>query len=161
MVRKPCLFSLRNRLVKPEEVALPVHIEWIDLPSEQDWVDLEKLYKDAPSQWFEGLCDHTAQDYISVKKQQDYKIVVGRFNDRLIVGATLKAQQGQSSYLLEELCVRSATRKRGVARQMLVRLCQWSSEQKGILLVKDENAEFKILLEYGFVHSQGIWKRQG
>ncbi len=140
---------------------MPVHIEWIESPSEQDWLDLEKLYKDAPAQWFEGVCEHTAQDYIAIKKQQDYKIVAGRFNDRLIVGATLKVQQGQSSYLLEELCVRSATRKRGVARQMLTRLCQWSSEQKCTLLVKDKNAQYKLLLEYGFVHAQGIWKRQG
>ena len=140
---------------------MPVHIEWIESPSEQDWLDLEKLYNDAPNQWFEGLSDHTALAYIAAKKQQDYKVVAGRFNDRLIVAATLKAQQGQSSYLLEELCVRSATRKRGVARQMLVRLCQWSSEQKCTLLVTDESAEFKTLLEYGFVHSQGIWKRQG
>ncbi|MEH6346336.1 MAG: acetyl-CoA sensor PanZ family protein [Bermanella sp.] len=140
---------------------MPVHIEWIESPSEQDWLDLEKLYKDAPVQWFEGVCEHTAQDYIATKKQQDYKIVAGRFNDRLIVGATLKAQQGPSCYLLEELCVRSATRKRGVARQMLTRLCQWSSEQKCTLLVKDENAQYKTLLEYGFIHAQGIWKRQG
>mgnify|MGYP000559475909 CR=1 FL=1 len=140
---------------------MPVHIEWIESPSEQDWSDLEKLYKDAPSDWFDGTCEPTAQDYIAVKKQQDFKVVAGRFNDRLIVAATLKAQQGQNSYLLEELCVRSATRKRGVARQMLVRLCQWSSENKCILLVNDETAQFKTLLEYGFVHAQGIWKRQG
>ena len=140
---------------------MPVHIEWIESPSEQDWLDLEKLYKDAPSEWFEGVCEHTAQDYIAIKKQQDCKVVAGRFNDRLIVAATLKAQQGQNSYLLEELCVRGATRGRGVARQMLVRLCQWGSENKCILLVKDDMAEYKILLEYGFVHAQGIWKRQG
>ncbi len=146
---------------KLEEVTLPVHIEWIESPSEQDWLDLEKLYKDAPGQWFEGVCEHTAKDYIAIKKQQDFKIVAGRFNDRLIVGATLKAQEGQSSYLIEELCVRSATRKRGVARQMLVRLCQWSSEKKYILLVNDENAQYKTLLEYGFVHTKGLWRRQG
>ncbi len=141
---------------------MPVHIEWIESPTEQDWLDLNKLYKGAPQHWFAQTAQQTAQAYVNEKQQKGYKIVAGRFNDRLIAAAALKLMdQKLNSYQIEELCVRDITRQRGVARQLLVRLCQWSDKQKCGLWIEDDSARLKVLLEFGFVHNQGKWFRQG
>ncbi len=141
---------------------MPVQIEWIESPTEQDWIDLNKLYKDAPKMWFEEKTEVTAQDYIRQKQAQGFKIVAGRFNDRLIATAAVKLMDNKAkTYEIDDLLVRGITRERGVARQMLVRICQWGDEQKCSLWVKDHAAKLRVLLEYGFVHEQGKWYRQG
>jgi len=141
---------------------LPVHLEWIESPSEQDWIDLNKLYKDAPVHWVVGNGEHPAQDYLAHKQQQGFKIAAGRFNDRLIVTAALKVNSEKvNAYFIEDLCVRALTRERGVAKQLMVRLCQWSDEQKSSLWVEDEGAKLRVLMEFGFVHDHGKWYRQG
>lgn len=141
---------------------MPVHLEWIESASEQDWIDLNKLYKDAPVQWCEDQGASRAQSYVAQKQQQGYKIAAGRFNDRLIVAAALKVNtQKVNAYFLDDMCVRALTRERGVAKQLMVRLCQWSDEQRCSLWVEDSDAKLKVLLEFGFVHDQGKWFRQG
>ncbi len=141
---------------------MPVHLEWIESASEQDWIDLNKLYKDAPVQWCEDQGASRAQSYVAQKQQQGYKIAAGRFNDRLIVAAALKVNvQKVNAYFLDDMCVRALTRERGVAKQLMVRLCQWSDEQRCSLWVEDTDAKLKVLLEFGFVHDQGKWFRQG
>ena len=141
---------------------LPVHLEWIEAPSEQDWIDLNKLYKDAPASWCDGGSALPAQSYLTKKQLQGYKIAAGRFNDRLIVAAALKVNSEKvNAYFIEDLCVRALTRERGVAKQLMVRICQWSDEQKCSLWVEDEAAKLRVLMEFGFVHDQGKWHRQG
>ncbi len=141
---------------------MPVHLEWVESPSEQDWIDLNKLYADAPQNWINSDSEQPAQSYVLKKQQQGYKVVAGRFNDRLIVCALLKVNSDKvNAYYLEDMCVRALTRERGVARQLLVRICQWSDEQKCSLWVRDEGTKLKVLIEFGFVHMQGKWCRQG
>ncbi len=141
---------------------MPLHIEWIESPTEQDWIDLNKLYKDAPANWFEEKSEVTAQAYITQKKKQGFQIAAGRFNDRLIASAALKRMDNKAiTYEIDDLLVRGITRERGVAKQMLVRICQWSDGQKCSLWVKDKEASLKVLLEFGFSHDQGSWYRQG
>ncbi len=141
---------------------MPVHLEWIEAPSEQDWIDLNKLYKEAPTGWCDADSEHPAQSYLAQKQQQGYKIAAGRFNDRLIVAAAIKVNSEKvNAYFIEDLCVRALTRERGVAKQLLVRLCQWSDEQKCSLWVQDADAKLRVLMEFGFVHAEGKWHRQG
>lgn len=141
---------------------MPVHLEWVESPSEQDWIDLNKLYTDAPKGWMDSGSEPLAQNYVLQKQQQGYKVVAGRFNDRLIATALLKVNiEKINAYYLEDMCVRALTRERGVARQLLVRICQWSDEQKCSLWVIDENASLRVLIEFGFVHGSGKWCRQG
>jgi GNAT superfamily N-acetyltransferase len=142
--------------------SLPVHLEWVESPSEQDWIDLNKLYTDAPKGWMDSCSEPLAQNYLLQKQQQGYKVVAGRFNDRLIATALLKVNIEEiNAYYLEGMCVRALTRERGVARQLLVRICQWSDKQKCSLWVIDENANLRVLIEYGFVYGHGKWCRQG
>ncbi len=141
---------------------MPVHLEWVESPSDQDWIDLNKLYLDAPKGWISNENAQPAQNYVLQKHQQGYKVVAGRFNDRLIATALLKVNSEKvNAYYLEDMCVRALTRERGVAKQLLVRICQWSDEQKCSLWVADESAKLRVLMEFGFVHAQGKWCRQG
>ncbi len=141
---------------------LPVHLEWVESPSEQDWIDLNKLYKDSPSDWCDDQSENRAQTYVAHKQQQGYKVAAGRFNDRLIVVAALKVNvEKVNAYYIDDMCVRALTRERGVAKQLMVRLCQWSDQQKCSLWIEDPAAKLKVLLEFGFVHDQGKWHRQG
>ncbi|MEY8205391.1 MAG: acetyl-CoA sensor PanZ family protein [Bermanella sp.] len=141
---------------------MPVHLEWIESPSEQDWIDLNKLYKDAPAHWCLGDAENPGQDYLAQKQQQGCKLVAGRFNDRLIAAAALRVNTDKvNAYYIEDLCVRALTRERGVAKQLLVRICQWSDQQKCSLWVKDESAQLRALMALGFVHDGGQWYRQG
>ena len=135
---------------------MPVHMEWIESPTEQDWIDLEKLYKEAPSHWFEG--EANPQGYGQIKRDAGYMWVAGRFNDRLIAAATLKVD-ADGNTLIDDLCVRKVTQDRGVAKQLIVRICQWADDQGQILKVLDPKGVYQPLAELGFVHHTEYWIR--
>ena len=135
---------------------MPVHMEWIESPSEQDWVDLNKLYKEAPAHWFATQGD--ASTYIDAKTSASYQLLAGRFNDRLISAAALKPS-GQSSFEIEDLCVRQVTQERGVAKQLLVRICQWADESQNVLKVRDEANDYATLAQFGFMRQNEYWVR--
>ncbi len=142
---------------------MPLHIEWIESPSAQDWVDLDKLYKDAPHHWFADQTVAGAQGYMGHKKELGYKVAVGRFNDRLITAAALQPHKGvamqHNGFELEDLCVRSITQDRGVARQLIVRICQWADEHSHGLWVEDLSCLYKVLEDYQFAYADGRWQR--
>lgn len=141
---------------------MPVYLEWVEQPSEQDWIDLEKLYKETPASWFEELGVDSVQGYVAFYQgdQQD-RLAAGRFNDRLISTARLKATE--EGYDISQLCVRSVTRQRGVAHQMMIRLAQWADEQACSLTVQDSASELSTLItklkDYGFSLDGDTWKR--
>lgn len=140
---------------------MPVHMEWIESPSEQDWVDLNKLYKEAPAHWFDQPGSATTGDaktYIDAKTRASYQLLAGRFNDRLISAAALKPS-GKNSFEIEDLCVRQVTQERGVAKQLLVRICQWADESQNVLKVRDEADEYGILAQFGFMRQNEYWLR--
>lgn len=146
---------------KNEGEVLPVYLEWVEQPSEQDWVDLEKLYKEAPDQWFADFGVADAQGYVAKHQDGESVLAAGRFNDRLITAASL--QKHERGYLIQHLCVRSVTRERGVAHQLMVRLAQWADE-KGLGLVVEANSpDLSTLLtkleEYGFSLQDQLWIR--
>ena len=135
---------------------MPVHMEWIESPSEQDWVDLNKLYKEAPAHWFATQGD--ARAYIDAKTSASYQLLAGRFNDRLISAAALKPC-GQNSFEIEDLCVRQVTQERGVAKQLLVRICQWADESQNELKVRDETNDYGTLAQFAFMRQNEYWVR--
>lgn len=141
---------------------MPIYLDWLDQPSEQDITDLDKLYNDAPTDWQteigQPLNAHWALNCLS----QDCKLAMGRFNDKVVCAAWLiKQSEGSSQtylYEIDKLCVRSITRKRGVAKQLMVRLCQWTKEQACDLYVKDPNDDLSGLYELGFVQYEQGWR---
>lgn len=86
---------------------MPVFLEKISEPTEQDLIDLKKIYADYPM--------HEGQPFSLDKAKGE--IFAGRFNDRLL-GAFEVADKG-SHVVVVYLCVRKVTRNRHVARDML------------------------------------------
>jgi GNAT superfamily N-acetyltransferase len=141
---------------------LPVHLKWLDFPSEQDCVDLEKLYADAPVDWLQGSNKANAADWALAKVATGEQMALGYFNDRIVCGAWLmrksESATGTYDYEIKQLCVRAITRDRGVAKQLLVRLCQWATESKLVLYIEDELGELSGLYELGFVQYLQGWR---
>ncbi len=142
---------------------MPVYLEWVEQPSEQDWIDLGKLYKEVPGQWYSDYGVETVQDYVAAHGGDDQRLLAaGRFNDRLITTASLvPVEQG---YAIQHLAVRAVTQGRGVARQLVVRLAQWADANQITLVVNADEPELSKLTnkleEHGFSAEQGCWVRQ-
>ena len=141
---------------------MPIYLQWLDEPSEQDSTDLDKLYADAPAQWLSDVGQINGAGWVLEKRKRGELVALGRFNDRIVCGACLVLQPDSQplSYLYEvkQLCVRRITRERGVAKQLLVRLCQWANETQASLYIKDDAEALASLYELGFVQYLQGWR---
>lgn len=129
---------------------MPVHLEWVTKPTEQDLTDLQKLLDDAPEDWHLRGADLLS--YLTAHPQ----LAAGRFNDRLIALAEVSEQNNACK--IERLLVRKVTRNRGVARQLLTRLCQWADREQQALRIHCNQEQ--NLMEFGFFASEGEWLRK-
>lgn len=93
---------------------MPVIVQVIATPSEQDLIDLRKIYADAPAWLFAPYAD---ADALIEQASRQGRLIAGRFNDRLLGAAIL--EQLDDRWRLSHLCVRKVTRERGVARRLL------------------------------------------
>ncbi|QLF93298.1 acetyl-CoA sensor PanZ family protein [Pseudomonas sp. ABC1] len=93
---------------------MPVHVETVSAPSEQDRLDLSRIYQDAPD-WL--LPPYADADSLIESALASGHLIAGRFNDRLLGAAML--QEDESGWRLSHLCVRSITRQRGVGRRII------------------------------------------
>ncbi|MCJ1883461.1 PanM family protein [Pseudomonas sp. LA21] len=93
---------------------MPVIVQHLTQPSEQDRQDLLKIYADAPD-WLLKPFDDAAQ--LVDMGLREGLLLTGRFNDRLL-GATW-IERDADAWRLSRLCVRQVTRGRGVARRLL------------------------------------------
>ncbi len=92
---------------------MPVLLEQIVTPSAQDIADLIKIYRDDPG--FVGSDADT--DVFIQRRLAALSLYGGRFNGRLLAAMVVDKQA--SPWRMELLCVRSLTRRRGVARHMM------------------------------------------
>lgn len=93
---------------------MPVVVQHLTQPSEQDRQDLLKIYADAP-QWL--LAPFAGAEQLVTRGLAEGRLFTGRFNDRLL-GAAWIERHGDT-WRLSRLCVRQVTRQRGVARRLL------------------------------------------
>lgn len=93
---------------------MPVVVQHLTQPSEQDRQDLLRIYADAPG-WL--LAPFTDAQALVERGLGDGKLFAGRFNDRLLGAAWI--ERNESTWRLSRLCVRRVTRNRGVARRLL------------------------------------------
>ncbi len=93
---------------------MPVYVECLTEPSQQDLVDLAKIFADAP-EWL--LAPHATADALIHHALTQGTLVAGRFNDRLLGAGVL--QRGSTNWQLSHLCVRKITRRRGVGKRIL------------------------------------------
>ena len=138
---------------------MPLMLEWVTQPCEQDEIDLNKMLS-------EGLdTTQSTTDWLRSKQNDGIRIAGGRFNDRLICLALLLPQSDRESglssttYAIDNVWVRAITRQRGVAKQLLVRLCQWADHESITLTVSDDEHQWRTLLEFGFLYEKGCWTR--
>lgn len=129
---------------------MPVQLEMIEQASPDDLQDLAKIYK------------HYQQNPESWLQQQlnsDHRLFAGRFNSRLL-GALWVSEPNSGHWLLQHLCVRDITRRRGVARQLMQLLAKHAQTQQATLVVEASSltAELASLLtELGFKNQQQQW----
>jgi len=107
---------------------MPVSVETLTVPSQQDRIDLAKIFADAPA-WL--LAPHRDAAALIEAGLADQSLIAGRFNDRLLGAALL--QRGGPHWRLSHLCVRKLTRRRGVGRRILEE-CQRLAREEGMAL---------------------------
>ncbi|MBV4524100.1 PanM family protein [Pseudomonas sp. SWRI74] len=121
---------------------MPIVVESLNHATEQDRMDLQKIYLDAP-QWLFAPFAGDAQ--LIEACLQDGSLIAGRFNDRLLGAAHL--QRGVEIWHMSQLCVRKVTRRRGVAER-LVRQAQTMAAQSG--------ASLRLLAPAGHLEAQAL-----
>ncbi len=126
---------------------MPVILEVISDPSPSDLEDLIKLYQDYP----ETLTSDDLGEWIKTKLAGGQTLFAGRFNGRLL--CAIWGTPSLHSWQLDYLCVRAATRRRGVARQLLTLLARHAQQEKQELKIENQKitTELKALLsDIGF-----------
>ncbi|MCJ1880873.1 PanM family protein [Pseudomonas nitroreducens] len=93
---------------------MPVVVQHLTQPSDQDRQDLLKIYADAPD-WL--LAPFPDAGELVERGLADGLLFTGRFNDRLLGAAWI--ERDGDTWRLSRLCVRQVTRGRGVARRLL------------------------------------------
>ncbi|MET0125516.1 MAG: acetyl-CoA sensor PanZ family protein [Pseudomonas caspiana] len=121
---------------------MPIVVEYLQSATYQAQGDLQKIYRDAPRWLLTPFAD--ALELIENCLEDD-TLLVAHLNDRLLGAARL--QRHDSVWELSHLCVRKATRRRGLAEQ-LIRQAQKSARQAGCelrLLATAEPPEVQAL----------------
>ncbi len=155
---------------------MPVYLETVTQldTSTQDYADLEKLY----DEYLHGIEDTKTSDSVQWLEQQlnkaDHTLYVGRFNGRLLGAVVIKKsiqnspeQDNSIQWIIQHLCVRKLTRRRGFARQLIQRLQQLAEEQaikkqpsQNIQLIAeatDDLASLWLQLEFSQDGCQWCW----
>lgn len=141
---------------------MPIYLQWLDEPNQQDCTDLNKLFADAPTSWLADSVHDSGSQWALEQRSLGALVALGRFNDRIVCAACVVRQSDPSTqpylYEIKQLCVRSITRERGVAKQLLVRLCQWANETTSSLFIDDEAGKLASLYELGFTQYLTGWR---
>ncbi len=110
---------------------MPVSIETIKSPEQQDYDDLLKVYQDAPN-WM--LKERTPEELLAeLLDEKNYILKAARFNDRLLGALSLRIQK--PGLRVEHLVVRKVTRRRGVASRLL----------ESVISVEERPLKFKVV----------------
>lgn len=105
------------------QTRMPVSVEFVTAPSQQDRDDLAKIFADAPA-WL--LTPHASAEAMIGHALTEGTLIAGRFNGRLL-GAGL-VHRGTDHWQLSHLCVRRITRRRGVGKRILDESQRMASE---------------------------------
>jgi len=114
---------------------MPVVVQHLTQPSEQDRQDLLKIYADAPDWLLAPFAD--AAELVT-RGLAEGSLFAGRFNDRLLGAAWI--ERDTDTWQLSRLCVRRVTRRRGVARRLLEEVQRLAVLQgAGLRLIADSD----------------------
>ncbi len=128
---------------------MPVYAEFLTTVDELDRDDLERLYgKDT-------------NKLLSAAEKGTLILIAGRFNGRLIAGVTLTPIHA-GDYQMARLCVREITRRRGVARQLLVQAFKALPDGLSSISADLRSAPelCNLMSDLGFKSNGSIWQWQ-
>ncbi|MBD2859963.1 acetyl-CoA sensor PanZ family protein [Spongiibacter sp. KMU-158] len=128
---------------------MPVYAEFIKSVDEPDRADLERLYgKDTDK-------------LLNAAEKDKLILVAGRFNGKLIAGFTLTPIHA-GDYQMARLCVREITRRRGVARQLLIQAFKALPEELVSISADLRSAPelCNLMSDLGFKSNGAIWQWQ-
>lgn len=135
---------------------MPIQLEHISQPTEQDWIDLGKIYSDGPQEWLSDPSDIKAS--LQPLLDQQNWLIAGRFNSRLL--GAMEAKKDGNIITLQHFCVRNITRNRGVAHQIFHYIVKWADENAYTLITKELPSELiESLQKRGFSKKGDIFER--
>lgn len=127
---------------------MPVLLEIINQPDAADLADLGKIYAEYPLPPVATLAD-----WLFDQREAGKLLIAGRFNGHLLAALWLG-----NDGLIEHLCVRPVTRRRGTARQLMQRLQQQAGAMRLQRLQVAGAAELAPLWQQlGFVAQGSGW----
>lgn len=94
---------------------MPIVVEYLQSATYQDQVDLQKIYRDAPSSLLTPFTDAV---HLIESTLEAGMLITARLNDRLLAAARL--QRHETFWDLSHLCVRRSTRRRGLAEKLII-----------------------------------------
>lgn len=124
---------------------MPVILEPITAPTEQDLLDLEKIYADFPGdlRWPEVEQKLRANPAMN--------LYGALFNGRLIGAVAITARGDEAD--IDYLCVRTVTRRRGVGREIIRQLLAKTLFNSFSLVTDSDNKALAQFLDHtGFNH---------
>jgi hypothetical protein len=135
---------------------MPTAIEAVIQPSEQDLIDLEKLYNDYP---IEGVGFEQIKPMLN--EASTTRIYGIRFNDRLLGAISVTAADEGNILNLDHLCVRAITRQRHVGRDMFMHLTKLlDTETLRFMPCIESEALDRTLRVAGFEKENNSWVLQ-
>jgi hypothetical protein len=129
---------------------MPILIENLHQVSPPDLADLQKIYADAPA----ALLNHkTAEALVNDCLDSEHGFfIAGRFNSKLV--AAIQAREIDDAIILNALCVRHITRRRGIARRLIETL----PVHKNLYCLNSVQVLTPVLKAQGF--SKGEYRQQ-
>lgn len=117
---------------------MPIIVEQVTQPNEQDLIDLIKVYTDYP--------DFASKDKTDIKQwlaeqlaAPNQRLYAARFNDRLLGAACLHGLNTDTAgtpLSIHNFCVRNVTRRRGVGSKLLLDLKTFADTEGFCLTVQ-------------------------
>lgn len=142
---------------------MPIKVESVTNPTEQDWIDLQKIYLDLPHK-AESATDMSGfQAEIKARFDNGEALFAARFNDRLIASCWIIQVSESEPRQISNFCVRKVTRRRGVGQQFLQFLLKQLSDSELTIDTKPSQQEsglHHLLSNIGFTaleDQEGIW----
>lgn len=132
---------------------MPLELLEITQPNEEQYEDLLKIY--------DGYTDTdpaSIRQWLELQLNNGYFIFGGLFNGSLVASATAN-HQGEDIQIAN-FCVRAVTRRRGVARQMLMlfgRYAEANNKRMTISMSITPTVLHGLLEESGFKQDQLVW----
>ncbi len=117
---------------------MPIIVEQVTEPNEQDFIDLIKVYSDYPN--FSSKDETGIKQWLAEQlSAPNQRLYAARFNDRLLGAACLQGLDTgttEAPLIIHSFCVRNVTRRRGVGSKLLLDLKTFADTESFCLTIQ-------------------------